>query len=113
MSDHEHDRFLYEKDGFLHFGCLNPFCGHGNPALPFHHKIPLDSEDVTMKLVSHRDRKMQVEVTPKDPQYGPTILECEDNLEACGQAFGELHFPPKQPSTSMNPGRHAKNEVKE
>ncbi len=89
---HEHDRFLGEREGALHFGCVNPFCGHGNPALPNHHKIPLDSKDVTMKLLSHENGKMRVEVTPKDQQYSPTILECEDNLEACGQAFGQLSF---------------------
>lgn len=90
---HEHDRFLEEKGGALHFGCINPFCGHGNPALPRHYEIPLDSKDVTMKLVNHGYGRMQIEVTPKDPDYASTILDCEDNLEACGQGFRQLKFP--------------------
>ena len=90
---HEHDRFLGEREDALHFGCVNPFCGHGNPALPNHYKVPLESKDVTMKLLSHENDLLKIEVTPKDPQYGPAILECEDNFEACGQAFGQLSFP--------------------
>ncbi len=89
---HEHDRFLYEKDGELHFGCINPFCGHGNPALPRHYSVPLDSEDVTMKLLSHEKGKIKIKVTCKEPPIYSAILECEDNLEACGQAFGQLDF---------------------
>ena len=95
---HEHDRFLGEYEGALHFGCVNPFCGHGNPALPFHKKIPLDSEDVTMKLLSHENGMMKVEMKPQDPEYGSVILECEDNLAACGEAFGKLAFPEKEHS---------------
>lgn len=92
---HEHDRFLFEKDGALHFGCINPFCGHGNPALPNHQKIPLDSKDVTMKLVSHEGREIKIEVTPKNTCYDSVILTTEDNLEACAEAFENLVFSKK------------------
>ncbi|MDO9334141.1 MAG: type II secretion system protein [Dehalococcoidales bacterium] len=95
---HEHDRFLYEKNGFLHFGCINPFCGHGNPALPHHDKVPLDSQDVTMKLISHDDGVVTIKVTPKDTAYASTILKCEDNLEACRQGFRGLVFPKREGS---------------
>ncbi len=89
---HEHDRFLYEGDGYLHFGCTNPFCGHGNPALPYHHKIPLNNKDVTMKLLSHKGGELKIEVTPNDPKYGPAILSCDDNMEACADGFKKLEF---------------------
>jgi len=89
---HEHDRFLYEEDGVLHFGCTNPFCGHGNPALPNHYKIPLDSKDLTMKLLSHQGGELKIEITPKDTQYQPVILTAEDNLEACAESFRNLVF---------------------
>lgn len=92
---HEHDRFLGERDGNLIFGCVNPFCGHGNPALPKHYKIPLESKDVTMKLLEHGEGKLRLEVTPKDTTYSSTILECEDNLEACGEGFNQLVFAEK------------------
>lgn len=94
-SDHEHDRFLYKKDGFLHFGCINPFCGHGDPALPQHFEIPLNSKDVTMKLLTHKDRRLRIEVTPKEAGWKPAILECEDNLEACNEGFRKLIFNPQ------------------
>ena len=35
----EHMAFLYEKEGFLHFGCRNPFCGHGDPCLTKPHGV--------------------------------------------------------------------------
>lgn len=95
MEDHAHDRFLGEWEGSLHFGCINPFCGHGNPALPRHYKIPLDSKDVMMKLVGHEDegRKVEIEVIPKDPKYRSVILRCDDNMEACSNGFNGLKFP--------------------
>ena len=89
---HEHDRFLGERDGALHFGCTNPFCGHGNPALPNHYKIPLDSKDVTMELLSHKGGELKIEVTPKDARYQAAILTTEDNLEACADGFKDLIF---------------------
>ena len=49
---HEHDRFLYEKDGKLHYGCINPFCGHGDPALPNHWAVPMETDVVKLRLVS-------------------------------------------------------------
>ena len=96
MSDHEHDRFLYQEDGYLHFGCVNPFCGHGNPALPKHYKVPQDSKDVAMQLLSHKHREMEIEVWPKDESYGPAILKCADNLEACRERFKALQFPKRE-----------------
>lgn len=95
MSEHEHDRFLYEKDGALHFGCINPFCGHGDPALPKHYRIPLDTFYVVMKLISHEGRELKIDVTPKASQYAPAILTTEDNLEACAKGFKELVFSKK------------------
>ena len=92
---HEHDRFLYERDGALRFGCINPFCGHGNPRLPNHQKIPLDSKDVTMKLLSHGEGELKIEITPKDSSYNSAILTSEDNLEACSEAYRNLVFSKK------------------
>ena len=95
MDEHEHDRYLYQRNGHLHFGCINPFCGHGNPALPRHYEVPLNSKDVTMRLLGHENRKLKIEVTPKDTQYDAAILESDDNLESCVKAFKELQFTKK------------------
>ena len=89
MADHEHDRFLYEKDSFLHFGCVNPFCGHGNPALPHHYKIPLETKELSMKLLSHKDRRVEMQLTGKD-SGGQTVLTAGDSLEECKEAFDRL-----------------------
>jgi len=93
---HEHDRFLYEKDGALHFGCVNPFCGHGSPALPKHYCVSLDRKDVVMRLLAHDNGQVRIEVTPKDTQCKPVILTAEDNLEACREAFNRLQFSKKE-----------------
>lgn len=89
MNDHEHDRFLMVRDDFFIFGCINPFCGHGDPPLPNSHKIPNETKKVTMKLLSHKDRKLEIEVTVKK-NSNKTILACDDNLEACRDAFERI-----------------------
>lgn len=92
QSLHAHDRYLYEMEGCLHFGCINPFCGHGDPALPNHYRVPLDSKDVIMRLLTHEQGILTIEVTPKDPQWSAATIICEDNLEACSVAFRSLKF---------------------
>lgn len=89
MADHEHDRFLYEREGFLHFGCVNPFCGHGNPALPRHYKIPLETKELSIKLLSHKDRKVELGLTRKD-NGDQIVLTAGDSLEECKEAFDQL-----------------------
>ena len=78
----------------LHFGCANPFCGHGDPALPLHYEVPLDNTDMTIKLLSHEDGKLKIEVAPKNSQYPTKTIECDDNLEACSNAFEEAFNKP-------------------
>lgn len=91
-----HDRLLYEKDGKLHFGCDNPFCCHGNPGLPNHFTIPLETDELTMRLVSHdRGERVKIEFTPKvatetHEKGVPFEMECEDNFLAMGKAFEKL-----------------------
>lgn len=82
--DYEHDRFLYEKDGNLHFGCVNPFCGHGNPALPNHYRVPMETDTMTLKFISHKNRQV--------------TLEAADNLKACEEEFNKV-FNPDKPRT--------------
>lgn len=101
--DYEHDRFLYESDGNLHFGCVNPFCGHGNPALPNHYKVPIETDTMTLRLVSHENRKVTLEATIKvdrgDFKAGQKVtLEAADNLEACKKEFDRV-FNPDKPRT--------------
>lgn len=91
----EHMAFLGERDGCLHFGCRNPFCGHGNPALPNHWRIPCDVQDMTIKLVAHKDRKLTFEITPKRDagkfkSGEPITLVADDNLEACKEEFDRV-----------------------
>jgi len=62
MGDFEHSRFLYAKDGFLHFGCVNPFCGHGDPALPNHWQIPMETNAIRIRLLSHKHRHVTFEI---------------------------------------------------
>lgn len=91
-DEHEHDRFLFEKEGFLHFGCINPFCGHGDPALPHHWKIPMDTRDFSVSSITHKDRKLSFTVVPKrdgaNVKAGASItIIADDNLESCKNEF--------------------------
>lgn len=95
MFDYEHDRYLYEKDGFLHFGCINPFCGHGDPALPKHYKIHMEIPAMSLKVVSHQDRKLIIEATLKRDgdsfKAGTKVtIEADDNLDSCKEAFDRI-----------------------
>ena len=88
----EHNRFLYVRDEKLHFGCVNPFCGHGDPALPKHWEIPLETEAIRISVASHRDRLIHFEIhTKKDivnHKAGEIVkLTCADDLPACQEAF--------------------------
>jgi hypothetical protein len=96
-NKHEHDRFLYSKDGKLHFGCINPFCGHGDPALPNHWEIPMETKSISIisakhdkehRLLSFEIRfKVDVGRFKKDDVIQ---LPCTDNLECCKITFGQL-----------------------
>lgn len=91
----EHMAFLGQREGILHFGCRNPFCGHGNPALPNHWEIPCETNDMTLKLIAHKDGKVKFEVMPKKSagkfKMGePITIEADDNLEACKKAFDKV-----------------------
>jgi len=92
MENFEHNRFLYVKDEKLHFGCVNPFCGHGDPALPHHWEVPLETESIRISLASHSDRQLDFEIHLKQDvgkhKAGEIIkLSCADNLPACQLAF--------------------------
>lgn len=88
-ENHAHDRYLYQKDGFLHFGCINPFCGHGDPALPHHYKVPLELKELSVRLLSHKDRKLKLEITRKDTG-GQAFLTAGDSLAECKEVFDQL-----------------------
>lgn len=94
-DDHKHDRFLYEKDVKLHYGCINPFCGHGNPALPNHWTVPMETDVVKLRVVSHEDRKLTLELTwkvdhLKHHQGEITAIVMPDNLEDNKKMFNEI-----------------------
>lgn len=100
MFDHEHDRYLYEKDGSLHFGCINPFCGHGDPALPNHYQVPMETDTMALQVISHQDRKLTLEATIKETKgefkEGQKVtLVADDNLEACKVEFDKIFNPQK------------------
>ena len=89
MTDHEHDRFLSEEHTMFIFGCINPFCGHGSPALPKRYKIPKETNEVKLKLLSHLNRKVTMGVTIKETGKR-VVFECDDNLVACSKAFASI-----------------------
>lgn len=91
-EDFEHNRFLYVCDGHVHFGCTNPFCGHGNPALPNHWEIPLETEGIRIVVASHLNRKVVFRVYLKkdvvNHKSGEVVeISCADNLPACQAVF--------------------------
>lgn len=88
----EHMAFLGVRDGKLHFGCRNPFCGHGNPALPNHWAIPCETDDMTVDLVSNKSGKVTFKITPKRSagklQAGvPVTITADANMESCRAEF--------------------------
>ena len=89
------DIFLYEKEGKFHFGCGNPFHLHGNLGLPEHFTIPTETEEVSMKLLSHDNGIVKIEITPKVDKENavkgePFIVEAEGNFAALGAEFDRL-----------------------
>ena len=94
-GDHEHDRFLRVEDSNLVFGCINPFCCHGNVGLPNVVRIPMETRTVSIKVVSHKDRHLKLEVTLKE-QVGDNVkgkmftLDFADNLWECKVRFGKF-----------------------
>jgi len=91
-DDFEHNRLLYVLDGNIHFGCVNPFCGHGDPALPNHWEIPLETEAIRITVASHLNRKVVFEIHLKTDVANHKADEvvkitCDDNLPACQSAF--------------------------
>jgi len=101
MSDHEHDRFLLEKEGKLIYGCVNPFCGHGDPALPHRWGVPMESDVVKLRVVSHKDRMLTLELTWKVDHLGHNKGEVmqvtiPDNLEDNKAEFNKIFHPEKE-----------------
>lgn len=82
----------------MHFGCINPFCGHGNPALPHHWELPMNTKAMALKLVAHSrtNRRVIFKVTLKaDSPTGlkagaVRIITADDNLEACKTTFKQV-----------------------
>lgn len=106
MFDHEHDRFLRVKDGCMHFGCVNPFCGHGDPALPNHWELPMNIPTMTLKVVSHEARKLKVAITLKrdsgEFKAGQTVtVVADDNLESCKAEFDKVFGSSVQKKTAF------------
>jgi len=96
-DNHEHDRFLYTKDGFMIFGCINPFCGHGDPALPNHWAIPMETDAITIVSAKHnkKERLVTFEVRFKKDigrfKKGDVVqLPCADNFVCCKAIFNDL-----------------------
>jgi hypothetical protein len=94
-DDFEHNRFLHVKDEAIYFGCINPFCGHGDPALPNHWKIPLETESIRITVASHLNRKVVFEIHLKtdvvNHKSGEIVkIVCADNLPACQLAFNKF-----------------------
>jgi hypothetical protein len=96
MPQLRHSAFLNVRDGKLHFGCENPFCCHGNPGLPYHWSLPLESGGFKMEFVSHEPHKaLRLRVTlllagGGLPAGTSRDLECVDELAACEAAFTAL-----------------------
>jgi hypothetical protein len=95
MDDHEHDRFLFMRNNELHYGCVNPYCGHGAPARRNHWAVPLETEGVKMRLLSHENRKTTLGLTWKinygDYRKGDIIeVSVPDNLEDSKAAFARI-----------------------
>jgi len=91
-EDFEHNRFLCVQNGKMIFGCVNPFCGHGDPALPNRWEIPVETEAIRISVASHRERKITFEIHPKEDigsfAAGHIVkLVCADNLPACQETF--------------------------
>ena len=57
MVDHECDRFLGTQDGFMIFGCINPFDCHGELGLPHRYKIPLKTQAVNVTVTHDREKR--------------------------------------------------------
>lgn len=96
-EDHAHDRYLREEEGMLIFGCINPFCCHGSVGLPNQIKIPKETYNVRLKVLSHKDRFLELEVTLKKESGSHKIgdkvtLKCHDDLCSCKIQF-EKSFP--------------------
>lgn len=92
----EHSRFLMVKDGAMHFGCINPFCGHGSPAMPHHWEIPLETKSIKIGVVSHNNRLVCFIVylkkdVGKHKAKETVKLTCADNLDACKSVFNDLY----------------------
>lgn len=96
-GDHACDRYLKEEGDMLIFGCINPFCCHGSLGLPNHIKIPKETKTVSMKVLSHKDRYLELELTVKKQSGSHKIgdkitLKCHDDLYSCKLEYEKL-FP--------------------
>lgn len=91
-----HDAYLYTKDGWLHFGCDNPFCSH--PLVPNHWTIPAETKDFRMEVLEHNAKAHTLKIKVTNLHDDTRLLkagmaremECEDTLPACKEAFTKL-----------------------
>lgn len=96
-EDHAHDRYLKEERDMLIFGCINPFCCHGSLGLPNQLKIPKETKTVSTKVLSHKGRYLELELTVKKQsgshKKGDVIIfTSPDDLWSCKLRFEKL-FP--------------------
>lgn len=97
--DDEHNRFLFIRDGYMHFGCINPFCCHGNPGIPNHWELPMDIPEMTITLVLHKDRQVVFSVTLKRDvakfKKGDSVeIFAADNLSSYAEEFKRIFTTP-------------------
>lgn len=102
-DDFEHNRFLFVKDEKMVFGCINPFCRHGNLGLPRHWKIPMITDSVNINIIHHQNRQIAFHIclkknVGKHKAEETVEITCADNFDACKSAFADL-FAGKETTT--------------
>lgn len=98
MQDHkhEHDRLLNSKNGKLVFGCINPFCEHGDLDLPNRWEILMETSSVTVSVrhdpknrIAHFDVYLKTNVG-KHYKGKFAQFDCQDDLVSCRTAFHDF-----------------------
>lgn len=87
-----HEAFLNQDNEYFYFGCRNPFCGHGNPALPNRARVRKEAQGYSVSLVSHQGKRCVFNLTLKlsvgEFKIGDVIpFEVDDNLPAFEEAL--------------------------
>jgi hypothetical protein len=102
----QHDRFLFCKEGKMHFGCLNPFCMHGNPGLPNYWALPMETKQLKVEIIQHTpgnyniDGTIEIAMMVKGTDE-KRIIKCSDNLEACSNEFEKVFLEAKDAESNL------------